>query len=249
MTAPVDDFVPLLRLSTARRLSALRDVRDRLAVAGLEALRAEAARAIEADEATSELELEWTPARRTQHRPGARPLAAELTRALSALARVLGSVREAFGDSPRGRRAAWVERRLLPRGVGPLLRQPYRERAEDVQHCLRRLDDDPELRAAVAELGLTPLTDRLARALADFARTLEPPQDGLPFARVAAAREAGQRTLRRLVLSLLVEEAQCEDAAQAEALRQAWGAVQAQKAAAARLRKRRRARSASRAAR
>ncbi|MEZ6185608.1 MAG: hypothetical protein R3F62_11430 [Planctomycetota bacterium] len=245
MTAPLDDFVPLLRLTTGRRLYALREVHDLLAGAGLEALRREAARAIEADEATSDLELSWAPARRAQHAPGARSLAADLTRALSALAGFLRSLRSSFGDAPQGRRAAWVEARLLPLGVGPLLRQPYVQQASDVQVCLQRLEEEPGLREAVDDLGATILTDRLRDVVARFAETLERPAKARPFAEVAAARDAGHQALRRLVLLLLAQQTLCEDATEAEALRDALAAVQAQKASATRLRKRRRARKAA----
>ncbi|MEZ6186712.1 MAG: hypothetical protein R3F62_17085 [Planctomycetota bacterium] len=202
MTTPFDTFLKLDRFSTVRRVSLLRTLQELLERGEVRDLCAQAQSALEADEATLDLELRWRQRTRAEHAPEAGRLAADLVRVLSGLNDALRVTTTVYGAaSPRGVLAGQVRTRVFPLGLATLIRQSYAEFSVDVQLVLGRAQS--EVPDALVELGLQDLVARAAEINGRFAKAIAPTRRGPTFAELRDARRAGDLALRQLVAQLL----------------------------------------------
>ena len=164
---------------------------------------------------------------------------AELVRALGAFDQALEATAKAFGpDSPRGESALRLRRTVFPNGIGPVCMLPFVEKAGQVTFMLERLESEPALARAVAELGHTRLVERLTELTVRYSAVVQVTKP--TFEQVREARRAGQEELGRVTVKLLARRVDDDLAPEeAEALDEALGEILGHQEAIRRHRRRR----------
>jgi hypothetical protein len=202
MSELIYQTINIIRLSTGRRLYALRRIKEIAAKWGLDALIAMIDTAIEHDTRVYEHELAW---RRGKELPEARGNAAELDlaidRVLGGICRQLEDITTAAPGTPVARPAEALRMRLFPSGLKPIVHQTFEEQLSNDQAILSALQADEE---KVASLGLTLYLNRLADLTPRFSEELGAhPQPEVSWDQLCAMRDLGNVHLRRIVASIL----------------------------------------------
>jgi len=163
----------------------------------------------------------------------------ELVRALGAFDDALGATAKALGpDSPRGESATRLRQALFPNGVGPVCTLRFVEKAGQVTFMLERLESEPALARAVAELGHAWLVERLTELIVRYRAVVQVTKP--TFEQVREARLAGQEELSRVTVKLLARRVDDDLAPEeAEALDEALGEILGHQEAIRRHRRRR----------
>jgi len=237
------NLIKLYRFDTRWRSSCLRRVLGALELEALAGVRATVAEALEAEDAFSDLELNWTGHRRRRmHAPEARQLDAELDRALAGVGEVLRATGKIYGaDSPQAQAATRAHQRLFPGGVASITRLAWVSQFETVNLILK-FAREPELAATLRSLGLEPAIQRIAEVNARFGVSLRPEPEGPTFPQLAQAREEGQRRLQEVVVLLVARRLSAQPGAERDALARALNVILGYNRALGRYRKRRRQR-------
>jgi len=244
MIVSATELLSLYLFDAPRRVFCLNLMLERLPADVAPRLRRLLEDALVADRATCELEAHWKGSRRqSEHPVGATELDAELDHAVKALDDVLATSLKAFGeDSARGRSASLARARLFPKGVREVTRQPFVKQTVLVETLLRRVAAEPELGAALDQLGARVYVERVEELNARFHELLQLDEDReLSFAELRQARAAGQEAFSRAVFHLVARLTTEEVSAwETLALEKALQAVLDQNAKIKRLRQRRR---------
>jgi len=245
MNLSTTKLLNLYRFGAARRVFCCGVMLERLPGDRFADLRARIEAAIEADRATCELEAHWRGSRgHTEYAPGAMELDAELDNAIKALDDALAVSLKAFGEgSTRGQAATFARSRLFPKGVQEVTRQTFVKQAVMVSVLLEREAEEPELGAAIDQLGARVYLERVAELNARYRELLQLDDDHAEpsYEELRQARAEGQEAFCRIVFRVvtrLTDDDLADD--EATALEKALHAVLEQNAKIRRQRRRRR---------
>ena len=205
MDCSLGSLLQLNVFPTGRRLWAMRQLHHRAAERGFPELAAHAARAIEHDHITRQLDARWAA---RQHGPGqgedpVQRVDAVLDRTLLALRDAAESqvavARPADGTAEK---VATLLRALFPMGVAAVASMTYTDELTAVEAIIARLRGD--LAPLVADLALDRHAARLAELCAEYRAALAGPRpEPLDFGQVRAARARGQEMLLTAIALVL----------------------------------------------
>ena len=190
---------------TGRRLWAMQQLQRRAADRGFPELAAHAARSIEHDRVTRQLDARWA-ARQLGPGQGEDPVQrvdAIVDRTLLALRDAAESQAAAArpGDGA-AEKVATLLRALFPMGVAAVTSMTYADELNAVEAIIARLRGD--LAPLVADLSLGRHADRLAELSVEYRAALAGPRpEPLDFGQVRAARARGQEMLLTAIALVL----------------------------------------------
>lgn len=205
MDFALGSLIQLHVFPTGRRLWAMRQLQQRAADRGCSDLAAHAARAVEHDLVTRQLDARWAARQLAprQHEDPVHRVDAVVDRTLLALRDAAESYAAVArpGDGTADKVAALL-RAIFPMGAAAVTSMTYADELKAVDGIVALLRG--ELAPLVAELGLARHADRLHELAAEYRDALAGPRpEVLDFGLVRAARARGQEMLLEAVAMVL----------------------------------------------
>lgn len=202
MSELIYQFINTIRLTSGRRLYALRRVREVAVNQKMENLLVVVDEAVAVNEQVYSNERAW---QRTRELPQARGNAVAIDtaidRALGGIFKQLGNIAGAMEGTELASRAQALCTRLFPSGLQPVVHQTFEDQLSSNQSILTDLQGDV---AGVNELGLSVYVKRLAELVPQFeAEMNSAKQPELSWNQLCAARDLGEVHLRRVIAAIL----------------------------------------------
>jgi hypothetical protein len=213
MASDAASFIKIYKLSTARRLHALREIERRARAVGANELAELAAQALAHDQEVTRMEILAEGSSRNRFGPAAMTLDAQVDRALTGIESFLDAQIRVYGeDSARGVDAAFVCKELFPSGAAAITARPFVLEHEAILSLLERSREGalaeavariPELPAMLAQLA--ELDRQYGAALQAYDR------DRPAYETIKVAQAHGHELMARVVAVILARHALAPD--------------------------------------
>lgn len=199
----LQDYIRLYQLPTGRRIFAQRQVAELAKRGGHKDLENHARAAVEHDEKTRRLEMDWAAQRGAQKSDGeAVRLDNEIDRTLGSLHSFLSALAVSPVDGVGREEAQKVLADAFPRGATTYTVLAFEEQASAVDVLVEKLRG--ALKDAATSLRLTPFVESLKKRNGELKAVLsKEKKPGLSFDEVRAAEERGQALLLETVARVL----------------------------------------------